>query len=223
MDRRALKRIAEILVSIVLMAAAFFISAGTLDAPRAWLLLAIYILYLLCNFVIFFRISPEIVAERSEIKPGTKPWEKAFAAVYIFFMFAIPAVAGLDLRLNWSYLGMDCLIAGIVLFTFGFALTSWAIVSNRFFELTVSSQAGHKVATGGPYTFIRHPGYVGMMIFYGATPLIFGSAVSLIPAALLAAAVIWRTALEDATLQKELKGYKEYAKKVRYRLVPGIW
>ncbi|MBE3086692.1 MAG: isoprenylcysteine carboxylmethyltransferase family protein, partial [Bacteroidetes bacterium] len=81
----------------------------------------------------------------------------------------------------------------------------------------------HQVATSGPYKYVRHPGYVGFIVLNLATPLILGSIWALIPAAILSILFIIRTSLEDRTLRNELEGYKEYAQKVQYRLIPGIW
>ena len=96
---------------------------------------------------------------------------------------------------------------------------------NRFFSGTVRIQTerGHRVVTGGPYRFVRHPGYLGGVISYLAMPLILGSAWAYIPAAVGMAVTAIRAALEDRTLKKELPGYLEYTQATRYRLIPGIW
>jgi protein-S-isoprenylcysteine O-methyltransferase Ste14 len=223
MDRKLLSRIIQVLSSLVLMAAVFFIAAGTLDVPRAWLHFALYFVYLLCNFAIFSIFSPNIIRERSEIKQGTKPWELVFAALYFVSVLLIYTVAGLDIRFGWSYLDLSFCILGVLLYAASAAFITWAMVSNKFFDLMVAKQEGREVATGGPYAFIRHPGYAGMIVMYSSASFTLGSAVSLIPAAILAISFIWRTYMEDRTLMKELKGYREYAKNVRYRLIPGIW
>jgi protein-S-isoprenylcysteine O-methyltransferase Ste14 len=96
---------------------------------------------------------------------------------------------------------------------------------NKFFSSVVRIQKdrGHKVIQDGPYKYVRHPGYVGIFFLAPAVPLILGSIWGLIPSGLFIIAIIIRTYLEDKTLHKELEGYKEYAKKVKYRLIPGIW
>ena len=105
------------------------------------------------------------------------------------------------------------------------ALVTWSMASNRFFSsyVRIQKDRGHVVASGGPYRYVRHPGYVGMLGFGLATPLILGSVWALIPAGLTLVVVVVRTALEDRTLQRELEGYQAYAQRVRYRLVPGLW
>jgi protein-S-isoprenylcysteine O-methyltransferase Ste14 len=101
----------------------------------------------------------------------------------------------------------------------------WAMVSNSFFSQIVRIQAdrGHTVAIGGPYRVVRHPAYVGMILFELAISTLLASWWALAAGGLCASLLILRTALEDRTLQAELEGYGEYARRVRYRLVPGIW
>jgi protein-S-isoprenylcysteine O-methyltransferase Ste14 len=107
----------------------------------------------------------------------------------------------------------------------GSLLTTWAMIANRFFYgvLRIAKDRGHTVATGGPYRYVRHPGYGGAIAFDLAAPLVLGSLWALIPAVLTACAIIVRTALEDRALQAGLDGYAEYAQRVRYRLLPGVW
>ena len=99
------------------------------------------------------------------------------------------------------------------------------MAANAFFSMVVRIQEdrGHAVATGGPYRYVRHPGYVGMMLSLLGTPLLLGSLWALVPAGLATCLYVVRTALEDRTLQEELEGYKDYAGQVRRRLLPGVW
>jgi len=224
MDKKTIKRAFQVLFGLLLMMVAFFACAGRLDIPRAWLLYGLTLVQLLSNFVIFSKYAPEIMRERSEVKPGVKTWDIVFAVGYTISVLTIHAVAGLDLgRFGWSNLGPEFLVLGFVLYVIASVIIAWAMIANKFFETTVTIVKGHKVMTGGPYAYVRHPGYVGFILMYSSSCLVLGSAVSLIPAAILALLLVGRTYMEDMTLQKELDGYLEYTKKVRYRLVPGIW
>jgi protein-S-isoprenylcysteine O-methyltransferase Ste14 len=205
----------------------FFLAAGRLDIFRVWLLLGIDYLGVIVISMIFWKLAPELANQRASIKEGTKPWDKIFLAVYFFIsLIAFPIVAGLDVgRFQWSELHINFAIVGVILFALCVAFGSWAIVVNRFFETTVRIQTdrGHKVITTGPYRFVRHPGYLSMILGALSASLIIGSLYSLIPCGLAIIAVLVRTYLEDRTLQDELNGYQEYAERVRWRLVPGIW
>jgi len=143
-----------------------------------------------------------------------------------FGTYLIMIVAALDVRFGWStppFIPYGPL--GAALFLVGTAFFLWAMNTNTHFEGTVRIQTdrGHRVCDRGPYAHVRHPGYVGFLIALAATPLVLGSWRSFAGAAVSMFALVVRTALEDATLRKELPGYAEFAQRTRYRLVPGIW
>ena len=130
-------------------------------------------------------------------------------------------------RINWQqnfffFAEMDLALGAA---TLSAAFILWAMFSNRFFSSIVRIQAerGHAVVTGGPYRFVRHPGYVAFILQSPATALLLGSLWALVPAGLAGALLAVRTALEDRMLRAELAGYGEYAEAVRWRLVPGLW
>ncbi len=144
----------------------------------------------------------------------------------VFGIYIVPFVMGLDVgRYHWSSLGLWATVLGNVIFSFGWILLMWAMLANPHFEATVRIQTDrhHRVVTAGPYAVVRHPGYVGASLWALGSPLIVGSAYGLIPAGITVGLLVLRTCLEDKTLQAELPGYAEYAKQVRYRLLPGIW
>jgi len=128
-------------------------------------------------------------------------------------------------RFQWCNLGIHFGIVGTVLFIAGAVLIHWAMLTNRHFEVTVRIQKDrdHRVITAGPYRIVRHPGYVGVILWGISTPLIIGSVYGLIPGAIASILMIIRTCLEDKMLRSELDGYAEYSKRVRYRLLPGLW
>ena len=221
------KRAVQVLGSIFLLMAVFFLSAGRVDLPRAWFFFCLYFISLLFNIVIFLKFNPEIIRVRSETKwEEMKRWDKLFTVLYIIFVFIIFIVCGLDVgRFQLSSTGMEFLVGGVIIFAVGWGFVVWAMVENKFFETTarIQKEREQRVVSTGPYAIIRHPGYTGMILYYGCAPFIIGSLYGLIPALLLAVAFIFRTYFEDRMLYEELSGYKEYAKKVRYRLVPFIW
>ena len=107
----------------------------------------------------------------------------------------------------------------------GYAIIIRAMAANKFFSgfVSIQKERGHAVATGGPYRYVRHPGYVGMLLSFGSMPVALGSAWGCIPASVTLVLLIVRIALEDNTLRRELDGYEAYAGQVRYRLLPGVW
>jgi protein-S-isoprenylcysteine O-methyltransferase Ste14 len=171
------------------------------------------------------RISPETIARRAEAQ-GQKGWDRIVGGLWALASLAGLVVAGLDARFGWTApFSLSVHVAGGLGYALGFALFSWAMASNAYFSTVVRIQKdrGHTVCTTGPYRFVRHPGYVGAILQSLVAPLLLGSLWSLIPGALAALLMIVRTALEDRTLQGELDGYRDYARRVRYRLLPGVW
>jgi protein-S-isoprenylcysteine O-methyltransferase Ste14 len=205
-----------------------FAAAGTVALPRAWLFVAVSFVGMFGNAAIVAVANPELMNRRGSWKKrkDTRPWDKRLLMVYgIFGFYVLPVVAGLDVgRHPWLSLGAWAAVVGILLFGFGSVLITWAMLVNTHFETTVRIQTdrNHRVIRTGPYAVIRHPGYLGASLWLLGSPLIIGSDLALIPAAIAIAAVIARTCLEDRTLGNELPGYAEYARRVRYRLVSHL-
>jgi protein-S-isoprenylcysteine O-methyltransferase Ste14 len=224
--RGVFQRGIQVLAIFLLYGAILFISAGRLDWLAAWIYLGIYAGTVAINTTILLPRNPEFIAERGKEKENTKSWDKAVTSIAGAFMIAGLIVPGLDLRFGWSSpFPTAWHIIGFFIFVAGGALFSWAMISNEFFETKVRIQKdrGQTVATTGPYHYVRHPGYIGMILQLLATPIALGSWWGLLPALCAAGMFVLRTALEDKTLLEELDGYRDYAARVRYRLLPGIW
>jgi len=204
-----------------------FLPAGTLDWPRAWALLAVYTLAV-GGFVAVLRWrNPEALAARMRgAGEGTKPFDRVFVPVWTVLILAMLLVSGLDaVRFGWAPLPDWTLVPGFGLMGLAMVPIGWSAAHNPHLEGTVRIQhdRGHRVVSTGPYAWVRHPMYVGSLLWLWALPLILGSTWAMVPAALASAAMVWRTALEDATLREELPGYADFADQTRYRLLPGIW
>jgi protein-S-isoprenylcysteine O-methyltransferase Ste14 len=175
------------------------------------------------------RRHPGLLAERATYAkaPGVKRWDIVLAPLMgVSLSFPLVIVAGLDHRFGWSPVFPAWLfIIGLVLIALGYAFAAWALAENRFFSSMVRIQTdrGHVVCDSGPYRVVRHPGYAGNLLGVAGIVAALGSVWTLIPAAMALIVTVIRTELEDRTLQDELPGYREYARRVRYRLVPGIY
>ena len=170
--------------------------------------------------------SPELLKERMSTKKDAKSWDKKIIRVYTLLLMTMLAVAGLDaVRLRWSHVPLSLKIAGFSGFIPAFLLVFWTMTENAYLSQVVRIQKDrdHRVCTTGPYKYVRHPMYVGIILLILCLPLALGSFYALIPGLLIALLFILRTFLEDKTLHAELPGYKEYADRVRYKLIPGIW
>lgn len=194
---------------------------------NGWAMSAIYLLWTGASIIFILPVNPQMLAERSRPKAGSKKWDVVMVSIMGVLVLVAYGVACLDVRFGWApQFSLSAQIAGVVVAALGYDfLLIWSMISNAFFTTIVRIQSDrqHAVATGGPYRFVRHPGYVGTILFYLATPFMFGSRWALIPAILAAIALVVRTAMEDRTLQADLPGYQEYAERVHYRLIPFIW
>jgi protein-S-isoprenylcysteine O-methyltransferase Ste14 len=180
------------------------------------------------NALVLLRTDPELIAERAkQITPEAKKWDVILATTWgLMTVIVSLLVAGLDVRFGWSpQMPLIVQFIALLFHMFGSAFSGWALISNAFFAgiVRIQEDRGHTVVSSGPYRFVRHPGYVGWMVSDIAVVVMLGSLWALIPAAVAELALTARTALEDRTLREELPGYEEYARRVRYRLVPGIW
>ena len=158
---------------------------------------------------------------------SAKAWDKVLAPLMALSVsFPMVIVAGLDHRFGWSPgFPLWLVVLGFLLIVLGYAFASWALIENRFFSSVVRIQVdrGHVVCDSGPYRFVRHPGYAGNMLALPGVMLALGSMWTLIPAVVALIIAVIRTVLEDQTLDEELPGYRDYARRVRYRLIPGIY
>lgn len=206
-----------------------FAAAGRLTLPRAWLLLALTLIWMVINAGLVAATNPELLNQRGlwKKKKDAKTWDRKLVMLFGVFSFCLPPIVmGLDVgRCHWSNLGSWATILGTLLFSLGWIVITWAMLVNTHFEVTVRIQTDrdHRVISTSPYAIVRHPGYVGAGLWALGTPLVVGSLYGLIPAVLTLLVLALRTDLEDRTLQAELPGYADYAKRIKYRLLPGIW
>ncbi|MBN1935540.1 MAG: isoprenylcysteine carboxylmethyltransferase family protein [Anaerolineae bacterium] len=212
------------IVFMLLFGAAFFIPAGRLNRLGGWAYLAAMAVSTVANAV---TLKPDLLIERSSMRAGVKKWDIGLSvSMAILGPLLILIVGGLDVRNEWSPAPVLAVrVAAWIVGILGVLFTVWAMAANPFFSGLVRIQAdrGHTVAAGGPYRWMRHPGYAGAILFDLAVPLFLGSLWAWIPTALTIIVIVVRTALEDKTLRAELAGYQAYANRVRFRLLPGIW
>ena len=223
MNKNVIKRLIQVLFTLIMQGVLLFVSAWTIKWLWAWIFLSMGIIILLINL---FVIPVELIEERGKKKDNVKKWDRILTSINIIPMLGINIVSGLDYRFGWSINpGILIQIPGLVLYFFGSMLFTWSMVSNKYFSTMVRLQTerGHEVAAGGPYQYIRHPGYVGFIVMVLATPLSLGTFYSLLMSGITTIILIIRTSLEDKTLRNELNGYLEYSNKVKYKLIPFIW
>jgi protein-S-isoprenylcysteine O-methyltransferase Ste14 len=214
------------LVAPVFLALLIFPSAGTFAYWQGWLFIAINMAVVFLTLFVL-RHNPDIINERLKPGQGMLGWDKLYFYLSTPMFFVQLVIAGLDVgRYGWTGpLPAGAYILGLLVFLAGHSLFLWAKATNAYFSSVVRIQTdrGQTVCSTGPYHYVRHPGYVGGLLYMLAGGLILGSLWSILPQLLAAVLLIWRTAKEDALLQAELPGYKAFASQTKYRLLPGVW
>lgn len=221
------RRLAErLFITVVFFGLFLFLPAGTLAWRQAWIFLAVSAATTLIALLALARLNPEIFAARRRIQAGTKQWDYILLALMFVAMCAIFLVAGLDAkRFHWSTPPAWTVWLGYGLYLCGSALFTSAQAVNKFFEpgARIQSDRSHHVIDRGPYRIVRHPGYVGACCIFIGTALALGSLWALVPAGCSCLLLVIRTKAEDRMLQTELRGYLDYAQRVRFRWLPGFW
>ncbi len=225
--KRALRRgILSLGGFVLLMALSMFWPAGQLGWMRGWVFLVTYLVLAVVAVIYLWRTNPEVVVARSTFHRGAKRWDRVpFVLLFVLFQAMFP-IAGLDDgRFHWSSVPLWLTTVGYLLLLIGMAGNVWVLSVNKFAEpgVRIQTDRGHKVVDTGPYAIVRHPLYTTAFFLCGGIPLALGSLWALVPAAISVLVLVVRTALEDRMLQNELEGHKEYARRVRYRLIPGVW
>jgi protein-S-isoprenylcysteine O-methyltransferase Ste14 len=225
LDRSGVSRIITVLGTLVVFGLILFGLAGRLDWWEAWAFLLIYLGGIMTVGLWSLLHNPEVINERGRMGKNTKSWDKLIGVFYMVFLAATLALAGLDARNGWSAVPLWVEVLGAAGFVISLAFAYWAMTANTFLStfVRIQDERGHTTVTSGPYRFVRHPMYVGILFMSWGMPLLLGSWLAVIPGVLTILLFIVRTSLEDRTLQAELPGYKEYTRRVRYRLIPGVW
>jgi protein-S-isoprenylcysteine O-methyltransferase Ste14 len=215
---------AYLLIPLILL-----VCGGELGWWQAWLYSLLIVTAGIGGRILAEQRHPGLLAERQNIEniQNAKAWDKVLAPLMaVSVSYPIVLVAGLDHRYSWSSeFPLWLVVTGFILISFGYVFAACAFAENRFFSSVVRIQTdrGHVVCDSGPYRFVRHPGYAGNILALFGIVLALGSVWTLIPAAVASIIAVIRTVLEDRTLQEELPGYRDYARRVRYRWIPWIY
>lgn len=214
----------ETLATLLILAAALFASAGSLHWPMAWVFLGLFVASAVVGFV---GVSRSLIVERSHLLAKTERGDAPLSVTFAFLLYPGTLLAcGLDRRFGWSLPlppAVQLLALGVFIAGYGFAFQ--ATRANPFFSAAVRIQRdrGHRVVDQGPYRWVRHPGYAGASVAHLALPIALGSLWGLAPAVLGVGLLACRVIGEERMLREGLPGYAEYARRVRWRLVPGVW
>jgi len=217
------------IITYLLIALVLMICGWDIGWWQGWLYSVLIVAAGIVPRILAEKRHPGLLAERVKFgkDQGVKSWDEVLAPLMaVSVTFPLVIVAGLDHHFGWSPVFPTWLnILGFILIVLGYTFAGWALAENRFFSSMVRIQTdrGHMVCDSGPYRIVRHPGYAGNILALPGIVLALGSVWTIIPVIVALIIAVIRTALEDKTLQKELPGYRDYVRRVRYRLIPGVF
>ncbi|OIO20626.1 hypothetical protein COV61_00735 [Candidatus Micrarchaeota archaeon CG11_big_fil_rev_8_21_14_0_20_47_5] len=218
-----LKFLIKIILGIALFFALVFLPAGTLNWPEAWLFIGIYAVYALFVFPYLQKRSPKLIETRTTLRK-TKSWDVSIMVAFSLLMVALLVLTGFDaVRYGWNDVPLPLKAAGFLGIVLGLILAFLVMRENPFASKAEEVQKGQKVISTGLYGHVRHPMYAAFSVMFVSLPLALGSYWGVLPAIGIVIVMCIRMKLEEKMLCKELKGYKEYMKKVKWRMVPGVW
>lgn len=213
-------------LATLVVAGLLFGGSGDLGWSAAWTFVGSYVVYVAVTAAVALVRHPGLLAERAGLHLATIAWDRWLAPVSGVAVPALVVVfAAVDHRFGWAPLPVHSWWIGVVGLATGYGLLLAAMAANRFFSagVRIQKERGHVTIRNGPYAVIRHPGYAGLIVLLLATPVVLGSAIALLPAALAVGLTVLRAAWEDRLLGHALEGYTAYAAAVPYRLAPGLW
>jgi len=217
-----LNALTKFLFGLLLVGLLLFLPAGTLSYANGWLLVGLlFAPMLIAGFVMLFK-SPAFLEKRLDVKEkqGTQKGVVAFSGLMFIAGFV---VAGLDYRYGWSRMPVAVTVIASVLFLLAYVLYAEVMRENAYLSRTVKVEAGQTVVDTGLYGIVRHPMYMATILLFLMMPLILGSWYSLIAFAFYPVIILVRLKDEEALLTRELPGYADYKRKVKYRILPFIW
>lgn len=202
--------------------ALFFLGAGTFDYWQAWVYLGLIFTIMIC-FLIYLLMKDRALLERRMRMKEKEGEQKKFlliAVLYFILLFLLPP---LGIRFGWPQAPVWAVILADVLVVTGYGIVIWTMVTNSYASRVVEVEKGQKVISTGPYAIVRHPMYLGNCLMYLMTPLALGSFWVMLLGLLFPLVLSLRIRNEEEVLTRDLEGYADYKKKVKYRIIPGIW
>jgi protein-S-isoprenylcysteine O-methyltransferase Ste14 len=209
-------------IGIVVIGGIFFLTAGTFRYWQAWLFMATVFIPMILATAYFLRHDPEVLERRMNAKEE-RARQKAVHKLGTVMWLGTFLLPGLDFRFGWSSVPVPLVIVSALWVLAGYVFVFLTIRENRFAARTIRVEEGQTVITTGPYAWVRHPMYLGVLVMFFFTPLALGSYWALLPASLMPVFLVLRILDEEKALEEELPGYREYTRKTRRRLIPGIW
>lgn len=209
-------------LGLPIIALIIILPAGKWDYWQGWLYLLILFIPMFFVLAYLLRNDPALLERRMRTREKETAQRRIIGLFILYFLLAF-TLPGFDIRFGWSNMPpwVSLLANGLVLT--GYLVFVWVLLTNSYLSRVVEVDAGQKVITTGPYAIVRHPMYAGISLLYIASPVALGSWWALIPALFIIPLLIARIRNEEQVLLHDLPGYEDYMRKVKYRLLPGVW
>lgn len=221
-DELKRKAFGRLLIAFAVLAATFFVSAGTVSYWEAWLYLAVLFVPVVGVVFYLLRHAPDLLERRMRMRERERPQKLIVKLSSVAFLAAF-VLPGVDRRFGWSSVSPLVVIVADVLVWLGYASFVLVLRENRYASRIIEVDQQQTVISTGPYAVIRHPMYLAILLLYASSPLALGSYWAMIPTAALPILLVARIRDEEAVLTRDLKGYREYTQRTKYRLIPGVW
>jgi protein-S-isoprenylcysteine O-methyltransferase Ste14 len=209
-------------LGLIVMGALFFLSAGTIRYLNGWLFILGLTAPMIFTLVYFYRNDPAFLEKRMRTKEKEGTQRKYLMLSLPLYLIAL-VTPGLDYRFGWSHTPLWLSLAALAAMIGGYLMFVLVMNENRYASRVVEIQEGQKLIDTGLYSVVRHPMYLAMIVLYLSASLVLGSYYSLIPMAIFLSTLVIRITNEEKVLLAGLPGYADYAKRVRYRLIPLVW
>ena len=214
--------IAKFFAGLVMVSALLFLPAGTMDYPGGWLLIAILFIPMFLAGLVMMAVNPSLLRSRLNAKEKEREQDQVVKLSGLMFLCGF-LLAGLDFRFGWSHLPFAVNCVGAVLFLLAYVLYAEVLRENTWLSRTIEVQDGQTVVSTGLYGIVRHPMYAVTLLLFLSMPIVLGSIPALLVFLVYPLIIAKRIRNEEEVLSRELPGYSEYLRKVRWRLIPYIW
>ncbi len=220
--RLFIQAIIKFSLGFVLIGLLIFLPAGTLNFTNGWIFMAVLFIPILIAGIIMMLKNPDLLKSRLDAKEKEREQSNVVKLSGLMFLGGF-IVAGLDFRFGWYPLPRGIVIGAVIVFIFSYLLYAEVLRENTYLSRTITVQKDQKVIDTGLYSIVRHPMYLATILMFLAIPFVLGSVFSFIIFLTYPFIIAKRIKNEEKVLEKELKGYIEYKKKVKYRIIPYIW
>ena len=214
--------ITKFLLGVLLVGLLIFLPAGTFDYIQGWILMVILFVPMFCAGIVMMIKNPSLLEKRLDAKEKRSKQSAVVKLSGLMFLCGF-IVAGLGVRFDWYMLPMPVSIIGATLFLIAYILYAEVLRENTYLSRTIEVQEGQKVIDTELYGIVRHPMYAVTLLLFLSMPLVLGSVWSFLIFLAYPFIIAARLKDEEKFLEEELEGYREYKKKVKYRLIPFIW